>query len=72
MAGGGVRGGLVYGKTDEFGHKAVENIVTPNDFQATVMHLFGLNWEEVTYPYNNQMQIITAKRSAKVVKDILA
>jgi hypothetical protein len=72
MAGGGVRGGLVYGKTDEFGHKAVENIVTPNDFQATVMHLFGLNWEEVTYPYNNQMQIITAKRTAKVVKDILA
>lgn len=71
MAGGGIKPGLVYGKTDDFGHKAIENVVTPNDFQATVMHLFGLNWEEVTYPYNNQLQIVTAKRAAKVVKDIL-
>ena len=38
LAGGGLRGGMAYGKTDEFGHRAVENIVTPNDFQATLLH----------------------------------
>ncbi|MFM8216372.1 MAG: DUF1501 domain-containing protein, partial [Pirellula sp.] len=72
MAGGGVRGGLAYGKTDEFGHKAVENVVTPNDFQATVMHLFGLEHERVYYPQNNSKQILTSGRPARVVKEILA
>ncbi len=72
MAGGGVRGGLAYGKTDEFGHKAVENIVTPNDFQATVMHLFGLEHERVYYPQNNSKQVLTSGRPARVVKEILA
>jgi hypothetical protein len=72
MAGGGIRGGMAYGKTDEFGHKAVENVVTPNDFQSTVMHLFGLRHEEVRYPFNNQLQVITASRPARVVNEILA
>jgi len=72
MAGGGVRGGVAYGKTDEFGHKAVENVVTPNDFQATVMHLFGLDHERVYYPQNNSKQILTSGRPARVVKEILA
>jgi len=72
MAGGGIRGGMAYGKTDDFGHKAVENVVTPNDFQATVMHLFGLDHEKIYYPYNNTKQIITSNRPAKVVKEILA
>lgn len=72
MAGGGIRGGLAYGKTDEFGHRAVENIVTPNDFQATVMRLFGIDHALVTYPHNSQEQIITAKRPAGVVEEIIA
>jgi hypothetical protein len=63
---------MAYGKTDEFGHKAVENVVTPNDFQSTVMHLFGLRHEEVRYPFNNQLQVITASRPARVVNEILA
>ena len=37
VAGGGFRGGLAFGATDEVGHNAVENIVTPNDFQATLL-----------------------------------
>lgn len=72
LAGGGVQGGMTFGKTDDFGHHAVENVVTPNDFQATIMHLFGLNWEQVVYPHNNQLQIVTANRAARVVKEILA
>ncbi len=71
LAGGGVRGGMTFGKTDEFGHRAVENIVTPNDFQATVMHLFGLNHEDVVYPQGNQQQTITANRTARVVNEII-
>lgn len=71
LAGGGVRGGLTYGKTDDFGHHVIENKVTPNDFQATVMHLFGLNHEEVVYPHGNQEQIITANRPAQVVHDLI-
>ncbi len=72
LAGGGIQGGMTFGATDEFGHKAVENVVTPNDFQATVMHLFGLQWDKILYPYNNQQQIITANRPARVVSEIVA
>lgn len=72
LAGGGIRGGLAFGQTDEFGHRAVENVVTPNDFQATIMHLFGLQWDKVSYPYNNQQQIVTANRPARVVNEIIA
>jgi len=71
LAGGGIRGGTVFGQTDEFGHRAVENVVTPNDFQATILHLFGLKVDEVTYPYNNQSQVVTAGRPARVVQEIL-
>jgi hypothetical protein len=72
LAGGGIRGGMTFGATDEFGHKAVENVVTPNDFQATILHLFGLQWDKVVYPYNNQQQIVTANRPARVVSEIVA
>ncbi|AMV20712.1 DUF1501 domain-containing protein [Planctomyces sp. SH-PL14] len=72
LAGGGIKGGMAYGKTDEFGHRAVENVVTPNDFQATLLHQFGLRYEELTYPHNGQEQIITNKRPARVVTDVLA
>ena len=72
MAGGGFKPGITYGETDEFGHRAVTDIVTPNDYQATLLRLFGLNWEELVYPHNGQEQIITAGRKARVVDEILA
>ncbi|MEZ6131766.1 MAG: DUF1501 domain-containing protein [Planctomycetaceae bacterium] len=72
FAGGGFKPGTVYGATDEFGHKAVENIVTPNDYQATLFHLFGLNNSELIYHHNGQPQIMTAGREANVVNAILA
>ncbi|QDV50024.1 DUF1501 domain-containing protein [Gimesia fumaroli] len=71
LAGGGVKGGMTFGKTDEFGHRAVENVVTPNDFQATIMRLFGLDYKELLYLHNGQEQIITNGRPAKVVAEIL-
>ncbi|MBX3422766.1 MAG: DUF1501 domain-containing protein [Pirellulaceae bacterium] len=72
LAGGGIRGGMTFGATDEFGHRAVENVVTPNDFQATVLHLFGLDCSQLSFPYNNQLQNITAGRPARVVQEIVA
>lgn len=72
LAGGGIKPGVTYGATDEFGHRAVENVVTPNDYQATLLHLFGLKWEELVFLHNGQEQIVTAGRKARVVEEILA
>ena len=51
MAGGGVKGGTVYGATDEFGFKAVENPVHVHDLHATILHLLGFDHERFTYRY---------------------
>ena len=72
VAGGGFKPGLAYGKTDDFGHRAVENIVTPNDYQATIMQLFGLKWDELVFHHGGRQEIVTAGRKAEVVTDILA
>ncbi|WP_240928006.1 DUF1501 domain-containing protein [Thalassoroseus pseudoceratinae] len=72
MAGGGIKPGTVFGATDDFGHKAVENVVTPNDYQATLLHLFGLDSKELVYTTNGQEQVLTAGRKARVVHEILA
>ncbi len=71
LAGGGVRGGMTYGETDEFGHRAVVDKVTPNDYQATVMKLFGLHHEQVAYHYNGQQQELTDGRECRVLDKIL-
>lgn len=72
FAGGGFQPGMTYGATDEFGHKAVENVVTPNDYQATLFHLFGLDWNRLTYHHNGQKHVVTAGRTAKVVHNVLS
>ncbi|MCP5558064.1 MAG: DUF1501 domain-containing protein [Verrucomicrobiaceae bacterium] len=51
MAGGGVKGGMNYGATDDYGYEAVENKMHIHDWHATVMHLLGLNHEHLTYRY---------------------
>src|SRR5690606_24823682 len=51
MAGGGVRGGTIYGGTDEFGFEAVENPTSAHDFHATILHLLGFDHEKLTYRY---------------------
>ena len=72
LAGGGIRGGTGYGETDEFGHRAVVDRLTPNDYQATVLRLFGLDHDNLVYEHNGRQQEITAGRSARVVEEILA
>lgn len=51
MAGGGVRKGTIYGATDEFGFKAVENPVSIHDLHATMLHLLGFDHQRLTYRY---------------------
>lgn len=72
MAGGGIRGGTVYGATDEFGYAAVEDKVRMSDFHATVLHLLGLDHEEVTYLFEGRDETLTLPEGARVVDGILA
>jgi hypothetical protein len=71
LAGGGFKPGLAYGATDEFGHRAVVNPVGPNDYQATLLHLFGIDHERLTYFSNGQSRTLTDGAKCRVVRDIL-
>ncbi|MFM8215475.1 MAG: DUF1501 domain-containing protein, partial [Pirellula sp.] len=51
MAGGGIKRGMVYGATDEFGFKAVENPVSIHDLHATILHLMGYDHQRMTFRY---------------------
>ncbi len=72
LAGGGIKGGITYGQSDEFGHKAAVDTVSPNDYQATLMHLFGMNHDKLVYHYNGQEQKLTDNRPARIVQELLA
>lgn len=73
LAGGGVKGGLRYGATDEFGKAAVENKVHPHDLQATMLHLLGLDHERLTYYYGGRDYRLTGiSGDARVVEGIIA
>lgn len=71
MAGGGIKPGVVYGETDEFGYNIVENPVHVHDFQATALHLLGIDHERLTHKYQGRRFRLTDVHG-KVVKDILA
>jgi uncharacterized protein (DUF1501 family) len=71
LAGGGVKGGMTYGSTDEFGFAAMENKVHVHDLHATILHLMGLDHENLTYRYSGRDFRLTDVHG-NVVKDILA
>lgn len=70
MAGGGIQGGLVYGSTDEFGYKAIENKVEIHDLHATMLHLFGVDHERLTYRFGGRDMRLTDVHG-HVLHDIL-
>jgi hypothetical protein len=73
LIGGGVKGGLTYGETDEFGWTAIKNPVDIADVHATILRLFGIDHMKLTFPYRGADQRLTPlTRSARVVEDILA
>jgi hypothetical protein len=71
LAGGGVKGGMIYGETDEFGFAAVKNKVHVHDLHATLLHLLGLDHEKLTYRYSGRDFRLTDVHG-KVVHDIIA
>ena len=71
MAGGGVRGGMSYGATDEFGLSAIENRVHVHDLHATILHLMGIDHERLTYRHSGRDYRLTDV-SGKVIHDIIA
>lgn len=72
VAGGGFKGGHIHGATDEFGHKAVENVVNHYDYHATLLHLFGLDTKKLSFKRNGTEQTLVQNSEARVVTDILA
>jgi hypothetical protein len=71
MAGGGIKGGITHGKTDDFGYNIVEDGVHVHDFQATLLHLLGIDHERLTYRFQGRDFRLT-DISGTVVKKLLA
>jgi hypothetical protein len=71
LAGGGVRGGTIYGSTDEYGYFAVENKVHIHDLHATILHLLGLDHTRLTYRFSGRDMRLTDV-SGRVVREILS
>ena len=71
FAGGGIKGGVSYGNTDDFGYNAVENVVHVNDLHATILHLMGIDHEKLTYRFQGRDFRLTDVHG-KVLTPILA
>ena len=72
MAGGGAKGGYTHGETDEFSYNIVKDPVHVRDFQATLLHLLGIDHERFTYKFQGLDQRLTGVEKAHVVKALLA
>jgi len=72
MAGGGVKGGTTYGKTDDFGHSVVEDPVSVHDFHATVLHMLGLDHQKLFYKRSGLEEKLVGFEPPRVVEGILA
>ena len=72
MAGGGVRGGMVHGETDDFSYNITRDPVHIRDLNATILHLMGIDHERFTYPFKGLDQRLTGVEESRVVSEILA
>ena len=73
MAGGGIKGGVSYGQTDEIGYKAVENRVSIHDLHATILHQLGLDHTKLTYRHNGlEARLTGVTEASRVIQEILA
>jgi uncharacterized protein (DUF1501 family) len=71
LAGAGVKGGMSYGATDPFGFRAQENPITAHDFHATILHLLGLDHEQLTF-YHNGIERRLTNVHGNVIREVLA
>jgi hypothetical protein len=72
LAGGGIKRGISFGKTDEFGYNAVENVVSVHDLHATMLHLLGINHERFSVKFQGLDARLSGVEPCRVVKEILA
>ena len=71
MAGGGIKGGVVHGETDDFSYNITQDPVHVRDFQATILHQFGIDHERFSYKYQGLDVKLTGVEKAEVVKPLL-
>ena len=72
MAGGGIKGGISYGETDEFSYNVAKDPVSVRDLHATMLHQLGIDHAKLTFPFQGLDQKLTGVEHARVVHDILA
>ena len=72
MAGGGAKGGAIYGETDDFSYNIVKDPVHIRDFHATVLHLMGIDHERFTYRFQGLDQRLTGVEKAQVIKELVS
>jgi uncharacterized protein (DUF1501 family) len=72
MAGGGIRGGITHGQTDDFSYNVVEDGVHVRDFNATILHQLGIDHNRLTFPFLGLDQRLTGVEETHVVKKILS
>ncbi len=72
MAGGGIRGGVSHGSTDDFGYSAVEDVVNVRDLHATMLHLLGIDHQRLSVPFQGLDVRLTGVEQSRVVRQILA
>ncbi len=72
MAGGGVKGGIVHGQTDELGYAAVDKVTTVHDLHATMLHQLGINHEAFSIKFQGLDAKLTGVEPSKVIKEIIA
>ncbi len=71
MAGGGIKGGISYGNTDELGYNSVENIVHVRDLHATMLHLLGIDHKRFSVEFQGLDTKLTGVEEARVIKEVL-
>jgi hypothetical protein len=71
LCGGGIRGGVAYGETDELGYHAVQDVVHVRDLHATMLHLLGMDHRRLSVPHQGLDVKLTGVKPARVVRDIL-
>ncbi len=72
MAGGGIKGGVTHGATDELGYNAVEDVVSVHDFHATMLHLLGIDHQRFSFKFQGLDMRLTGVEPAHVVNEVLA
>jgi hypothetical protein len=72
MAGGGTKGGAIYGETDDFSYNIVKDPIHIRDFHCTLLHLLGFDHERLTYKFQGLDQRLTGVLPAKIIPELLA